>query len=356
MMDSTIFNTLIFSIFFLFTIVFIEIYLLRRNKFLLNEKDNKIIELNEELLKEKKQLEKANKEKNLLFDPYSDENKNQSIFLGISVDGTLLSLNDYAVNFFGYNSQDELIGKDVIGTLVPARDSMGQNMSDLLEKIKNNPRLYVDTENENICKDGKRVWISWTNRIIYENGVPKQIHAIGFDITPRKQLEDNLRKMTMIDPVTGVLNRKKFLEEGAREMKRAVRYDRELSVLLLTIDKFDSLNQDLGIAFSNKVIQVAVTACRNSTRDSDYIGRIGDIEFALILPETPLNGAKIVAERIRNDIMKTNLSIDDENISVTTSISIASRIKDENSIDLLIMRAFSALKENKDRQNNIAIA
>ena len=260
------------------------------------------------------------------------------------------------MNFFGYEKKEDLIGKKIIGTLVPVKDSMGKNMKDLFERIKNNPRLYVDAENENICKDGKRVWISWTNRIIYENNIPKQINAIGFDITPRKKLEEDLRKMTMIDPVTGVLNRQKFLEEGTREMKRAVRYNRDLSVILLTIDKFDVLNKDLGTSFSDKVIQVAVTACRNSTRDSDYIGRIGDIEFALILPETHIDGAKIVAERIRNDIMKTNLSIEDESISVTTSMSIASKQKGENSIDLLMMRAFSALKESQNRQNNIAIA
>ena len=165
-----------------------------------------------------------------------------------------------------------------------------------------------------------------------------------------------MRQMTVIDPVTGVLNRRTFLEEGAREMKRARRYERELSVLLMTIDHFEALNSEHGSTFGDEAIKVAVTACRNSTRDSDYLGRLADIEFALLLPETPLDGARIVAERIRNEVMKSDLFVNDVKISVTTSISIASKTADDETIDTILLRAFNALRASKDRQNNIAVA
>ena len=154
----------------------------------------------------------------------------------------------------------------------------------------------------------------------------------------------------------GVLNRRTFLEEGAREMKRARRYKRELSVLLMTIDHFEALNSEHGSTFGDEAINVAVTACRNSTRDSDYLGRLADIEFALLLPETPLDGARIVAERIRNEVMKSDLFVNDIKISVTTSISIASKTADDETIDTILLRAFNALRASKDRQNNIAVA
>lgn len=226
-----------------------------------------------------------------------------------------------------------------------------------MERIKNNPRLYVDNENENICKDGRRIWISWTNRIVYgPDGTPAEIRSVGFDITPRKQMEDELRQMTVIDPVTGVLNRRQFLDDGAKEMKRARRYKRNLSVLLMTIDRFEALNSEHGSAFGDEAIRVAVTACQNSIRDSDYLGRLADIEFAILLPETPLEGAKIVAERIRDEVMRSDLMVDKVKITVTTSISIATRAETDETIDSVLLRAFNALRSSKERQNNIAVA
>ncbi len=316
----------------------------------------KVLELQNSLLSSQKELENLKKEEHRRFDPYSSQNT-KSLIVSLDKNGTILSLNDYACEFYGYDSKDELIGKNIIGTLIPAKDSLGHNMTTLIDRIKNTPRLYLDNENECVCKDGRRVWISWTNRIVYDkDGAPNEIRSVGFDITPRKELEDELRQMTVIDPVTGVLNRRQFLEDGAKEMKRARRYKRDLSVLLMTIDKFEALNSEHGAAFGDEAIRVAVNACQNSIRDSDYLGRLADIEFAIMLPETPLEGAKIVAERIRDEVMKSDLTVGDTKITVTTSISIAARTENDEAIDNVLLRAFNALRASRERQNNIAVA
>ena len=83
---------------------------------------------------------------------------------------------------------------------------------------------------------------------------------------------------------------------------------------------------------------------------------MADIEFAILLPETPLEGAKIVAERIRDEVMKSNLMVGNIKITVTTSISIATRTDTDETIDSLLLRAFNALRSTKERQNNIAVA
>lgn len=317
---------------------------------------NKVVELQNALISAQKELEDMKKEKHRQFDPYSSPNT-KSLFLCLDKDGNIISVNDYACELYGYDDKNELIGKNIIGTIVPTKDSHGQTLTNLVERIKNNPRLYVDNENENICKDGRRIWISWTNRIVYgPDGTPAEIRSVGFDITPRKQMEDELRQMTVIDPVTGVLNRRQFLDDGAKEMKRARRYKRNLSVLLMTIDRFEALNSEHGSAFGDEAIRVAVTACQNSIRDSDYLGRLADIEFAILLPETPLEGAKIVAERIRDEVMRSDLMVDKVKIAVTTSISIATRAETDETIDSVLLRAFSALRSSKERQNNIAVA
>ena len=329
-----------------------EMFSCRKQK---KELKTKIIELQNAVISSQKELEDMKKEKHRQLDPYSSPNT-KSLFLSINIDGNITSINDYACEFFGY-SQDELIGKNVIGFLVPQKDSYGNVLTNIIERIRNNPRLYLDYENENICKDGRRVWISWTNRIIYDkDGKAQEIRAVGFDITPRKQMEEELRQMTVIDPVTGVLNRRKFLEDGTKEMKRARRYKRDLSVLLMTIDRFEALSSQHGTAFGDEAIRVAVIACQNSIRDSDYLGRLADIEFAILLPETPLEGAKIVAERIRDEVMHSNLMVGDIRISVTTSISIASKTETDETIDSVLLRAFNTLKSAKERQNNIAVA
>ena len=315
----------------------------------------KVVELQNTIISSQKELEDMKKEKHRQLDPYSSPNT-KSLFLCIDKDGNILSVNDYAREFFGYE-ENEMVGKNIIGTLVPAKDSHGQDLSNLIYRIQNNPRLYIDNENENICKDGRKVWISWTNRIIYDtDGQPKEIRSVGFDITPRKQMEEELRQMTVIDPITGVLNRRKFLEDGTKEMKRARRYKRNLSVLLMTIDRFEALSSEHGAAFGDEAIRVAVIACQNSIRDSDYLGRLADIEFAILLPETPLEGAKIVAERIRDEVMRSNLMVENVKIAVTTSISIASKTDQDDTIDSVLLRAFNALRSAKERQNNIAIA
>ncbi len=317
---------------------------------------NKVVELQNALISAQKELEDMKKEKHRQFDPYSSPNT-KSLFLCLDKDGNIISVNDYACELYGYDDKNELIGKNIIGTIVPTKDSHGQTLTNLVERIKNNPRLYVDNENENICKDGRRIWISWTNRIVYgPDGTPAEIRSVGFDITPRKQMEDELRQMTVIDPVTGVLNRRQFLDDGAKEMKRARRYKRNLSVLLMTIDRFEALNSEHGSAFGDEAIRVAVTACQNSIRDSDYLGRLADIEFAILLPETPLEGAKIVAERIRDEVMRSDLMVDKVKIAVTTSISIATRAETDETIDSVLLRAFNALRSSKERQNNIAVA
>ena len=315
----------------------------------------KIVELQNALISSQKELEDMKKEKHRELDPYSSPDT-KSLFLRIDKDGYVISVNDYAIEFFGYTA-DELVGKNVVGTLIPPKDSHGQSQANLIERIKNNPRLYMDNETENTCKGGKHVWISWTNRIIYDaDGQPKELRAVGFDISARKQMEEELRQMTVIDPVTGVLNRRRFLEDGTKEMKRARRYKRDLSVLLMTIDRFEALSSEHGAAFGDEAIRVAVIACQNSIRDSDYLGRLADIEFAILLPETPLNGAKIVAERIRDEVLKSNLTVGDVKVAVTSSISIASKTDADETIDSILLRAFNALRSAKERQNNIAVA
>ncbi len=116
-----------------------------------------------------------------------------SVILRWRRDGTIVFFNEYAQNFFGYNSE-EIIGKNV-GILVPETESTGGDLSKLVEDVVLHPDRYTKFVNENICKNGQRAWMAWTNRPVYdEAGQVTEIMAVGVDITERKRAEELLEQ------------------------------------------------------------------------------------------------------------------------------------------------------------------
>jgi PAS domain S-box-containing protein len=107
--------------------------------------------------------------------------------------GEISFFNEFAQSFFGYQ-KDEVTGKSV-GILVPDSDSTGSDLSTLVQNIVENPDQFVNVVNENVCKDGRRVWMAWTNKPIYgEDGQVNEILAVGVDISERKRVENALQQ------------------------------------------------------------------------------------------------------------------------------------------------------------------
>jgi two-component system, cell cycle sensor histidine kinase and response regulator CckA len=121
------------------------------------------------------------------------ENAN-SIILRMDIVGKITFFNEYALRFFGF-SHDEVIGRNVVGTIVPLTDSSGKDLARMILDIGVHPEKYAANENENICKDGTRVWVSWTNKpILDDKGRYLEILCIGNDITYRKRADELLQK------------------------------------------------------------------------------------------------------------------------------------------------------------------
>jgi len=115
------------------------------------------------------------------------ENANSAI-IRWKKDGAIAFFNEYAQNFFGYGAE-EVIGKH-INILLPERESTGASLTDLFQKVVNYPERYVNNVNENVLRDGSRVWMAWTNRPIFDrDGQVLEILSIGSDITERKRME-----------------------------------------------------------------------------------------------------------------------------------------------------------------------
>lgn len=116
-----------------------------------------------------------------------------SIILKLDMDGTITFFNEYALAFFGY-AADEVVGRSIVGTIIADEDGERRHLRTLLGDIGEHPQDYASTESENICKDGRRVWISWTNKVIRDDitDKPKGVLRIGLDATERKKAQDGL--------------------------------------------------------------------------------------------------------------------------------------------------------------------
>ncbi len=121
------------------------------------------------------------------------ENVN-SIILRRDRDGRITFFNEFALNFFGYKA-DEVIGKNVIGTILAETDLAGENLRAMIDDIGLRPNYYATNENENMRRDGTRVWISWTNKPFFNtDGEVSEILCVGNDITDRKRTEEALHR------------------------------------------------------------------------------------------------------------------------------------------------------------------
>ena len=117
-----------------------------------------------------------------------------SIIIRWDMAGNFTFFNEFAEKFFGF-SQSEIIGKNVMGTIVPRTDTSGRDLAAMVEDIKQQPDRYGTNVNENVRKNGERVWISWSNKAVRDDrGKMIGVLAVGNDVTAQKQAEEALRQ------------------------------------------------------------------------------------------------------------------------------------------------------------------
>lgn len=117
-----------------------------------------------------------------------------SIILELDLDGNITFFNRFAQEFFGYR-EEEILGRSVIGTIVPAVDSAGVDLKAKIADLVQHPERYYSSENENTRRNGERVWVAWTNKGIYDKqGNLQNILCIGIDRTEQKKTSEILAK------------------------------------------------------------------------------------------------------------------------------------------------------------------
>ena len=162
-----------------------------------------------------------------------------------------------------------------------------------------------------------------------------------------------LKEIAALDGMTGLLNKSHFEANATVELERSRRYKRPLSLVLADIDVFKSINDRFGHDVGDRVIMQIATALQDQKRASDMVARIGGEEFALLLPETELEGACAVAERLRQVISRQVLALPDANLAVTISVGVCQAQTDGTLKQLLKQADVALYAAKRDGRNRV---
>ena len=182
--------------------------------------------------------------------------------------------------------------------------------------------------------------------------VAERTQALNQANAELREANQILEKLAASDSLTELANRRSFFEHAAAEVQRAQRYGHPLSLQMLDIDHFKSINDHFGHAAGDEVLRKLADVLRANLRHNDLAARIGGEEFVVLLPETRLEAAAQHAERLRMAIAALRFPFDQSAHSITVSIGVAALDIGELSPDPMLMRADSGLYRAKDDGRN----
>ncbi|MFG1397401.1 GGDEF domain-containing protein [Roseixanthobacter pseudopolyaromaticivorans] len=199
------------------------------------------------------------------------------------------------------------------------------------------------------CRDGTDRAVQFRFRWVGQTYV-----LVLSDVTAQRQLEQDLRRLAGSDPLTGLLNRRRFLEQ-AEAVFAAPLDATDLSMLMLDIDHFKAINDAHGHATGDAVISIVAELCRQILRSEDSIARMGGEEFAVLMPQAGPHMAMALADRLIAEVSQSPVAVGERRIPVQLSIGGTSRCAADGSVFDVLARADRALYAAKNAGRNRAI-
>ncbi|AWK86068.1 GGDEF domain-containing protein [Azospirillum thermophilum] len=186
---------------------------------------------------------------------------------------------------------------------------------------------------------------------------PAVAYVVVTDVTTLKENEDRLQVLAITDPLTGLFNRRHFMELAESELNRSRRYGGQVSLLSVDIDHFKHINDAFGHAIGDRALKAFADGCRSMLRTNDIFGRIGGEEFAILLPETGADAARAAAERLRETIAGLRVPAGRRTIHFTISAGVSSCRDGDRTLDALLSSADKALYRAKHGgRNRVVVA
>jgi len=168
----------------------------------------------------------------------------------------------------------------------------------------------------------------------------------------KERTELRHRKAAMVDPLTGIANRRSFLHDASMLAKLHIANPRPTAFLVIDLDHFKSINDRFGHAVGDRVLEIFTEAARKSMRGSDLVGRLGGDEFAAVLADTSREKAVAVAERIRDTFAQMAQEVDGHPVCGTVSIGLVHCLERTLDVTELLAQADHALYYAKERGRN----
>lgn len=175
------------------------------------------------------------------------------------------------------------------------------------------------------------------------------------DLTEQKRIEERLRLLAARDALTETLRRGRFFEVAREELARATRYERPLALAMLDLDLFKSINDRYGHRAGDAVLRAIAALMTRGLRGQDHIGRYGGDEFAVLLPETPLEAAREVLDRIRQAIAEMRLDFEGTELRITVSVGVVA-VQTGEPFESALARADAALYRAKGAGRDLVVA
>ncbi|MET0106554.1 MAG: diguanylate cyclase [Sedimenticola sp.] len=268
----------------------------------------------------------------------------------VDMDGVYRYASPQVENVLGYRP-DEVLGHTPF-ELMSKED--GEKLATAFEQWKHSAKPITALVNTNLHKDGTQVFLE-------TSGVPffdEQGRVIGYrgidrDITERKRMEDKLLHMATHDTLTKLFNRQAFLHCIEAEVYRAERYHNPLTLMLLDIDHFKRVNDSFGHGAGDEVLSRFAEILDHSVRKSDFVARYGGEEFTAILPETTIEEARELADRLRTQLFDCPFLMSDaDELHLSASIGIAAYPQHADNWEALIEAADAAMYAAKRAGRN----
>ncbi|HEV2558589.1 MAG TPA: sensor domain-containing diguanylate cyclase [Microvirga sp.] len=206
-------------------------------------------------------------------------------------------------------------------------------------------------------KDGRRYWCqSLVAALKEDDGQVTGYSVVLRDVTERKSNGDDLRRLLTTDHLTGVANRARFFELAEAEEFRWSQYGQPLSGLMIDADHFKKINDAYGHHAGDAVLKALAATCKSMLRSVDILGRLGGEEFAILLPTIDIEGALIVAERLRREVANSVVEVDGVEIRYTVSVGCATMGGRVTNTSRLLQAADEALYSVKRGTRNAVAA
>ncbi len=259
----------------------------------------------------------------------------------------LIGLEDDRVRFCNERAADlfETTVDEIVGALAPRlhpNEEARRRFREHLDRDRRIDALAVEVR----TRRGSTFWSLLNARTLVSGSEPLVMLTLT-DVTEQKRVEDQLRALATIDTLTGALTRRHFFDLAELEWARSARHRHPLCVALLDVDHFKSVNDRFGHGTGDEALRLVAETVRGKLRRHDLLGRFGGDELAVLFPETPLDGAKQVSDRIRRAVSDIRLAHGGERVRLTISAGLVARRQDEL-LTAAWSRADAALYQAKD--------